>query len=57
MKTADGTAVHSFGGLMKQMAALARATKEVGGGLFHEVVPPTELQDKALELLGVKSLL
>ena len=57
MKTADGTAVHSFGGSIKQMAALARATKKVGGVLFHEVVPPTELQDKALELLGVKSLL
>ena len=57
MKTADGTAVHSFEDLIKQMAALTRATKEVGGVLFREVVPPTELQDKALELLGVKSLL
>ena len=56
-KTADGMPVHSFDGLIKQMATLTRATKEVGGVLFHEVVPPTELQDKALELLGVRSLL
>ena len=52
-KTADGMPVHSFEGLIKQMATLTRAIKEVGGVLFHEVVPPTELQDRALELLGV----
>ena len=56
-KTADGLTVHSFENLIAQMATLTHATKELGGVLFDEVVPPNELQDKALELLGVKTLL
>lgn len=56
-KTADGLAVHSFENLIKQLATLTRATKEVGGIFYDEVVPPTELQGKALELLEVKNLL
>ena len=48
---------YSFESLTKRMATLTYATKEVGRVLFDEVVLPTELQDRALEFLGIKSLL
>ena len=53
----QGLAVHSFEDLIKRLATLARATKEVSGIFYDEVVPPTGLQGKALEFLGVKNLL
>ena len=55
--TAQGLAVHSFKDLIRQLATLTCATKEVSGIFYDEVVPPTEMQSKTLELLGVKDLL
>ena len=56
-KRSQRLAVHSFEDLIKRLATLARATKEVSGIFYDEVVPPIEIQGKALEFLGAKNLL
>lgn len=54
-QTPDGFPVHSFQTLLSTLATQARLTCRVGGAAatFDQVTPPTPLQQRAFELLGL----
>ncbi len=57
--TPDGLPVHSFQTLLADLATLARNTVTTAHNTGHEFVlitTPTAIQQKALDLLGIKSL-
>ena len=60
-KTEDGSPVHSFQSLLKDLATLTRNTIRFGKGTqaptFEKLTSPTPTQQKALELLGVKTMM
>ena len=56
-KTESGLPVHSFSGLMANLATIVRdhiKPKLPDVEPFYKITRPTELQHKALDLLGVK---
>lgn len=57
-RTADGLAVHSFRSLLADLATLTRNTVRFGRATTTELLAtPTPLQERALELLGLKPVL
>jgi hypothetical protein len=57
-RTDDGLAVHSFRSLLADLATLTRNTVRFGRGATTELLAtPTPLQQRALDLLGVKPAL
>lgn len=56
-KTEDGTPVHSFSGVMANLATIVRnriQPKIAGVEHFHKITTPSPFQQKALDLLRVK---
>ena len=55
-RTADGHAVHSLKDLLKDLGTLCRNTIRIGNSsyTFARLTTPTELQNNAFELIGVK---
>jgi hypothetical protein len=57
-RTADGLPAHSFRSLLADLATLTRNTVRFGRGATTELLAtPTPLQQRALELLGLKPVL
>jgi hypothetical protein len=53
-RTADGFPVHSFETLMHDLATLNKNQVRVAEASFDQMTPPTPLQARAFELLGVR---
>ena len=58
-RLADGTAVHSFASLLAHLATLTKNTVRVPNATatFDKLSNPTPLQDRALQLLGLRARL
>ena len=56
-RTSDGLAVHSFATLLAELSCRGRVTyrmvSDAAGPTFRQITKPTNLQAKALELLGL----
>ncbi len=59
--THDGMPVHSFGTLLTDLATISRNTVEIRqtdeSMRFNKITRPTAVQQRALDLLGVKLIL
>lgn len=53
-QTTDGLPVHSFQGLLSQLATLCLNRIQAAGATFEQVTTPTPLQQRAFHLLEVK---
>ncbi|MGH7861366.1 MAG: IS1634 family transposase, partial [Candidatus Dormibacteraceae bacterium] len=55
----DGSPIHSFRSLLQSMATLTRNTVRLPNSqvTFQKLATPTPLQDRALQLLGLKASL
>lgn len=55
----DGTLVHSFRSLLADLSTLTRNTVKVpnSSASFDKLATPTALQDRALQLLGLRATL
>jgi hypothetical protein len=58
-RLADGSPVHSFRSLLRELATLTRNTVRLAGSphTFEKLATPTPLQQRALDLLGLKASL
>ncbi len=52
--TDDGTPLHSFRTLLRDLATLTRNTVRLGEARFQQLTTPTPLQDRIFQLLGVR---
>jgi hypothetical protein len=52
-QTDDGTPLHSFRTLLKELASLSKNTVKLAGANFERLTTPTPLQQRAFDLLGV----
>lgn len=52
-QTEDGVPLHSFRTLLKELASVSRNTVQLGGARFERLTTPTDLQQRALDLLAV----